>query len=86
MGASTLGNPLCNLNSNSHKNFCFRAVSVQGVMVKVGRDRRGTKFQQQWIDGGDFPWLKPVRDFIYHAFCTFCSSKFLKNSGKSFEL
>ena len=47
----------------------------------MGRD---CKFQQKWIDKGDLPWLQRVRDSVHHAFCTYCSSKFVvKNGGFS---
>ena len=45
----------------------------------MGRD---TKFQQKWMKFDEFRhWLQPVRDSVYHAFCTFCSSRFSVKSG-----
>lgn len=41
-----------------------------------------TKFQQKWMK--DFPWLRPVKNDVYQAFCMQCLKKFrVDGSGLS---
>ena len=40
-----------------------------------------SKFQQSWVEKGDRPWLQRVRDSQFHAFCTYCDSKFQVKHG-----